>query len=78
MKTIYEVYSSDRTTRQTVGDRGKKRSFSAKAHNFFALAGNIFEGVVRPIFFGRKQRTERKCSRHAGGCSMKGKTTWTH
>jgi hypothetical protein len=72
------VYSSDKNTRQTKRGRGRKRLICAIAHNFFALAGNIFEGVVREIFSGGTQRPERKCSRHAGGWSMKGKTTWTY
>jgi hypothetical protein len=60
VNTMYEVYTSDSITRQTKRGRGRKRLICALAHNFFALAGNIFEGVVREIFSGCTQQPEQR------------------
>jgi hypothetical protein len=60
VNTIYEVYTSDSITRHTKRGRGRKRLIDAHAHNFFALAENIFEGAVKEIFSGGTQQPEQR------------------
>ena len=79
MNTIYELYSSDGLTRETIGTRGRNVAGGGGAANFFALTKINFSGRSEMNFGARTQRVaQRGGIVFAAPQNARKEQTWKH